>query len=263
MTSPERRREEIVRLATRLGTANVEEMSAHFGVTASTIRRDLAALGALGRLSRTYGGALGLVAHPESSFGQRMGEAQEQKRAIARWAAAQVEPGESLLLDAGSTVAAVARELRSVGDLRVASVGLAVLAELADADGIQLDSLGGRVRTVSQSLLGPLTEAALERMTFDRLFLGADGVMAGRGLCEADLEQTRLKELMAGRAETVYVLAHGAKLGRGPFHAWARLRAPWTLVTDDSAPGDAVDALVDEGVHVVIVPGGSRPLSRR
>jgi DeoR/GlpR family transcriptional regulator of sugar metabolism len=260
MTSPERRREEIVRLAMRLGTANVEEMSVHFGVTASTIRRDLAALGAEGRLSRTYGGALGLVAHPESSFAQRMGEAQDQKRAIARWAAAQVKPGESLLLDAGSTIAAVARELRPVDGLRVASVGLAVLAELADVEGIQLDSLGGRVRTLSQSLLGPLTETALERMTFDRLFLGADGVMAGRGICEADLEQTRLKELMARRAERVYVLAHGTKVGTSPFHAWARLRVPWTLVTDDSAQGKAVEALVDEGVHVVIVPGESHPL---
>ncbi len=252
-----------MRLALSLGTANVDEMSAHFGVTASTIRRDLAALDARGRLSRTYGGALGLVAHPETSFGQRLGEAQEQKRAIARWAAAQVKAGESLLLDAGSTVAALARELRSVGDLRVASVGLAVLAELADAEGIQLDSLGGRVRKLSQSLLGPLTEAALERMTFDRLFLGADGVKAGSGICEADLEQTRLKELMADRANAVYVLAHGAKVGTSPFHAWARLRVPWTLVTDDSAPSDAVEALVDEGAHVVIVPGVSRPLSRR
>ncbi len=257
MTSSERRREAIVRLATRLGTANVEEMSAEFGVTASTIRRDLAALHAQGKLSRTYGGALGLVAHPESSLGQRMGEAQEQKRAIARWAAAQVAPGESLLLDAGSTVAAVARELRSVGDLRVASVGLAVLAELADVDGIQLDSLGGRVRKVSQSFLGPLTEAALERMTFDRLFLGADGVMAGKGICEADLEQTRLKELMADRANTVHVLAHGAKVGASPFHAWARLRVPWTLVTDDSAPSSAVEALVAEGIQVVVVPSGT------
>jgi len=260
MTSPKLRREEIVRLATRLGSANVEEMSAEFGVTASTIRRDLAALHAQGRLSRTYGGALGLVAHPESGFGQRMGEAQEQKHAIARWAAAQVEPGQSLLLDGGSTVAAVAHELRSVGDLHVTSVGLAVLAELADVEGIQLDSLGGRVRKGSESLLGPLTEVALERMTFDRLFLGADGVLAGRGICEADLEQTRLKELMAARANTVHVLAHGAKVGASPFHAWTRLRVPWTLVTDDSAPSGAVEALIDEGVHVVVVSDGSSPL---
>lgn len=260
MTSSDVRREEIVRLATSAGTANVEEMSAHFGVTASTIRRDLSALDAQGRHSRTYGGALGRVAHPESSFGECVGEAQEQKQAIARWVAAQVLPGESLLLDAGSTVAAVAHELRSIGDLRVASVGLTVLAELADAEGIRLECLGGRVRKLSQSLLGPLTEAALERMTFDRLFLGADGVVAGKGICEANLEQTRLKELMAQRAETVYVLAHGAKLGTSPFHAWARLRLPWTLVTDDSAPSEAVDSLAAEGVQVVVVSAESRRL---
>jgi len=72
-----------------------------------------------------------------------MGEAYEEKQAIARRGAAQVKPGESLLLDAGSTVAAVARKLRSAKDLRVASVGLTVLEELADAEGIQLDCLGG------------------------------------------------------------------------------------------------------------------------
>ena len=63
-------------------------------------------------------------------------------------------------------------------------------------------------------------------MTFDRAFLGADGVTADRGICEADLQQTRLKELMVRRADNVYVLAHAAKLGRAPFHAWAQLPGP-------------------------------------
>lgn len=253
MTSSGIRREEIVRLATMAGTANVEDLSKHFGVTASTIRRDLAALNAQGRLSRTYGGALGLVAHPEASLRQRAGEAYEEKRAIARWVATQVQPGESLLLDAGSTVAAVAHELRSAKDLRVATVGLTVLEELADAEGIQVDCLGGRVRRLSQSFLGPLTEAALERMTFDRAFLSADGVTAGRGICEADLEQTRLKELMARRAKKIYILAHGAKLGKSPFHAWARLPLPWILVTDSSASEEDTDPFIAEGITVVVV----------
>lgn len=253
MRSSDIRREEIVSLATMAGTANVEDLSSHFGVTPSTIRRDLAALDAQGRLARTYGGALGLIPHPESSLRQRMGVAYEEKQAIARWAAAQVKPGESLLLDAGSTVAAVARELRSAKDLRVASVGLTVLEELTDAEGIQLDCLGGRVRRLSQSLLGPLTEAALERMTFDRAFLSADAVMAGRGICEADLEQTRLKELMAQRAEKVYVLAHATKLGKSPFHAWAHLPLPWILVTDDSAAEEDIEPFTAEGIEVIVV----------
>jgi DeoR/GlpR family transcriptional regulator of sugar metabolism len=252
MTTTHERREEIVRLTMSEGAAKVGELARQFGVTPSTIRRDLALLGARGRIARTYGGALGFVVQPESSLAQRMVEAAVEKLAIARWVAAQIRPGESVLLDAGSTVAALARELRSARGIRVACVGLTSLDQLADVDGIDLDCLGGRVRPLSRSLIGPLTEASLERMTFDRAFLGADGVNATEGICEAELEQTRLKELMARRAERVYVLAHGAKLGTRPFHAWARLPLPWTLVTDASATPTAVAEFAAVGVDVVV-----------
>ena len=115
----------------------------------------------------------------------------------------------------------------------MATIGLTSLEVLADAEDIEVILLGGRLRTVSQSFVGPVTEAALERMSFDRAFMGADGVRADRGICEKDLEQTRLKELMMSRADHVYVLAHGAKLGEAPFHAWAVMPPRWTLVTDE------------------------------
>lgn len=255
------RRDAIVELATTSGLTSVEELSRTFGVTASTIRRDLAQLTADGRLARTYGGAMALVAHPESSLRQRVGEAFEAKQTIARWAAAQVGTGETVLLDAGSTVGALAHQLRRARHLTVATTGLTALQELADADGVHVECLGGTLRPLSQGFLGPLTEAALERMTFDRVFLGTDGVSLDGGICEADLRQTRLKELMARRAEHVYVLAHAAKIGRTPFHAWARLPTPWTLVTDAGADTDAVTALRSRGVQVVRAPAdghGSR-----
>lgn len=250
-TGSRARREEILQLATTTGLASVEELSQHFGVTASTIRRDLARLTADGRLARTYGGAMALTAHPEASLRQRTGEAYEQKRAIARWAAAQVRPGETVLLDAGSTVGALAHQLRTVDDLTVATTGLTALQELADVETVHVECLGGTWRPVSQAFVGPLTEAALERLTFDRVFLSADGVTADGGICEAELRQTRLKELMARRAAHTYVLAHAAKLGRAPFHAWAALPAGWTLVTDAAADADQVAKFTERGVRVV------------
>jgi DeoR/GlpR family transcriptional regulator of sugar metabolism len=253
MVSANSRRDEIVRLATTTGLATVDELSDRFNVTASTIRRDLALLHDKGRLARTFGGAIGLATHPEASLRQRIGEAYVQKRGIGRWVAGIVKPGESLLLDAGSTVGAAAHELRGIRNLRVATIGLSILDELADAEGVQVDCLGGRLRHLSQSFLGPLTEAALERMTFDRLFLGTDGVTAENGICEADLEQTRLKELMARRSDQVYVLAHGAKLGARPFHAWAVLALPWTLITDTSATTEQIAPFLALGVTVVVV----------
>jgi DeoR/GlpR family transcriptional regulator of sugar metabolism len=249
----EKRRDEIARLAASHGLTSVEELSARFGVTASTIRRDLALLTTQGKLARTYGGALSLEPHPEATLRQRLGEAHEAKQAIAAWAATQVVPGENVILDGGSTNAALAEELKDFRGLSVSTIGLTSLEVLADAEDIEVILLGGRLRTVSQSFVGPVTEAALERMSFDRAFMGADGVRADRGICEKDLQQTRLKELMMSRADHVYVLAHGAKLGQAPFHAWAVMPTHWTLVTDETAPVEQVRIFRAAGVEVVVV----------
>src|SRR5689334_9756822 len=183
----EHRRSEIARLAASHGLTSVEELSARFGVTASTIRRDLALLTTQGRLARTYGGPRSLEPHPEASLRQRLGEAYEAKRAIAAWAAGQIVPGESVVLDAGSTTAALAQALTRFTTLSVCTIVLTALEVLADAEDIEVLLLGGRLRTLSQSFVGPVTEAALERMSFDRAFMGADGVRADRGINEKDL----------------------------------------------------------------------------
>jgi DeoR/GlpR family transcriptional regulator of sugar metabolism len=247
------RRDQIVQMAASNGLASVEDLSARLGVTPSTIRRDLALLTAQGKLVRTYGGALSLEAHPEASLRQRLGEAYAAKRAIATWAAEQIVPGESILLDAGSTTAALAQVIVGFSNVSVSTIGLTALEVLADAENVEVVLLGGRLRTVSQSFVGPLTESVLERMSFDRAFMGADGVRADRGINEKDLEQTRLKELMMRRADRTYVLAHGAKLGQAPFHAWAVMPSQWTLVTDRSAPGAEVQKFRDIGIEVVVV----------
>lgn len=245
------RREEILRLATEHGLAGVEELAERFGVTASTIRRDLARLSRDGRLARTYGGA---IAVPETSLGQRDGEAADAKRSLARWAVGRIEPGASVLLDAGTTVALVARLLPAGLGVTVTTASIPVIGRLHGRTDVATVCLGGRVRALSDAFVGPLTEAALERLSFDVAFLGADGVTSDGGLCEAEPEQTRLKELMARRSRQVYVLAHAAKLNHRPFHAWARLDRPWTLVTDADAPDRVVAEFRAGGVDVVVAP---------
>ncbi|MFL6085618.1 MAG: DeoR/GlpR family DNA-binding transcription regulator [Mycobacterium sp.] len=247
----EARRSEIVRLARSSGLASVEELSAQFGVTPSTIRRDLSQLTAQGLIARTYGGAIALGHQQEPSLRQRAMEGFEAKRAIARWAAKQVEPGETILLDAGTTVGAMGEFLRDVEDLVVVTAGLTALEALADADDVRVECIGGTLRHLSQGFIGPLAEATLQRLTFDRAFLGADAVTADLGICEAELVQTRLKEIMIERAGKVYVLAHADKLGRKPFHAWAPLPRGATLVTDEAAADAQTRPFEKAGLHVV------------
>lgn len=252
--SPAQRRSEIARLASTVGLASVEELSERYGVTSSTIRRDLARLESEGLIARTYGGAIFIPNENESPLQERQGEASAAKRAIAGWAAQRIGDHERVLLDGGSTVGALAATLGQRQSLRITAMGVNALNSLVNRDDIELSSPGGIIRPSSQSFVGPGTEAALHRETFDRAFLGADGVTAQFGLCEADPEQTRLKEIIAERSSDVYVLADGSKIGRRAFHHWAVLPTPWTLVTDESAHPGEIEGLRAAGVTVEIIP---------
>jgi DeoR/GlpR family transcriptional regulator of sugar metabolism len=104
---------------------------------------------------------------------------------------------------------------------------------------VQLTLIGGDVRSSSMSTLGPLAELALSRLSVDRAFLGADGVVAGVGLCEASAQQAWLKECIVARAAEIIVLADTEKLGRARQPHWTPLQRPWHLITSSMA-SDAV-----------------------
>lgn len=232
--------------------AGVDELAERYGVSLSTIRRDLAALSREGAVVRTYGGAL---AAGEQSLREREHLARAEKAAIARAAEDLVRPGALLLLDAGTTVGALATRLATHTGLTAVTCGLTSVKALEDAPGVELLVLGGRVRRLSQALVGPLAEAALSGLTADVVFLGADGVTAERGVCEGTAEQAALKRAMVEAASRVVVLADADKIGVTASHYWTRLDRPWTLVTDDRVSEAALAPFRRRGdVEVVVAP---------
>lgn len=231
----EKRRNTILGIVSS-GDANVEALSVHFDVSESTIRRDLAELANSGRIVRTYGGAALLQDdRRESSLNERMQMHRAQKDAIARLAASHIHEGETLILDAGTTTAALARQLGGRRNLHVITNNITALTSLSNESEISVTVLGGSLRKMSMGTVGPLAELTLGRMTADKVFLGADGLVAGRGLCEANQEQVALKEKMIAHASMVFVLADASKLGFAGQQAWTPLDRPWTLITDASA----------------------------
>ncbi len=232
------------------GEVDVDQLARRFGVSASTIRRDLQRLSGENVVRRTYGGAILATAAAESTLDERLVANGERKAEIARAALPLIRDGETLILDAGSTVTALGRLLRG-RKLRVITNNLALLPLLAQEPGLELIVLGGGLRTTSMSTVGPLAMEAMTRLTADWLFTSADGVVAKRGLCEASLDQVALKSLMMRQARRVVVLADGGKLGRAEQAAWAPLPQRFTLVTDAFADADEVNALEAAGAEVV------------
>lgn len=249
-TPSARARRDAIRELLRGRPVGVDELAVRFGVTASTIRRDLAVLTGAGQIVRTYGGALSTGG--EQSLHEREGLAAVEKAAIAREAERHVRAGHLLLLDAGTTVGALAERLAGWSGITVVSSGLTTINALTDSAGVELVSLGGTVRHISQGMVGPLAERALSGLTADIAFLGADGVTADRGVCEATAEQASLKRLMVAAARQVVVLADASKLGRAPSHWWTTLPSGWTLVTDASAGEARLAPFEAAGVTVVV-----------
>ncbi|MCB4823522.1 DeoR/GlpR family DNA-binding transcription regulator [Roseicella aerolata] len=241
-------RRDAILAALAAGKTDVDGLAARFGVSPSTIRRDLQHLSARRAIARTYGGAILAPPAEEQSLGAREGMHRAAKAAIAEAALALVAEGETLILDGGSTVEAFGRLLRGRRH-RVITNNLPLIPVLADAPGIELVVLGGAVRPISMSTTGPLAEAALRSLAADRLLTSADGLVPGFGLCEATLDQISLKSLMMQRAVAVTVLADASKLGRSSQPYWAPLPARWTLVTE--AGEAATGAFLAEGARVV------------
>ncbi|BCF93663.1 MULTISPECIES: DeoR/GlpR family DNA-binding transcription regulator [Paraburkholderia] len=238
----------------RTRDANVEALCAALGVSEATIRRDLTALAKQKRLVRTYGGATALVGvhEPEASLEERKSAQREQKEAIAQAAASHVRDGDTVLLDGGTTCAQLAWHLSTREDLHVVTNNLLAVTALANAPGVRLTLIGGELRGSSMSTLGPLAELILSRLTVDRAFLGADGVVAGFGLCEASAQQAYLKECIVSRAAEIIVLADADKLGRARQQHWTPLQRDWRLITsalaDEAllAPFRALDEVIVE-----------------
>ena len=252
MRSQERRA--LLLEALSVGEIDVDDVAARLKVSASTVRRDLQHLSATRAVRRTYGGAI-LTRHPpETTLTERLAVNGAEKRAIARAALDLVADGDTLILDAGSTVAAFG-QLLAKRRLRIITNNLALLPFLAEAPDLELVVLGGALRATSMSTVGPLAIEALRLLTADRAIVSADGVVAGRGLCEASLDQVALKSLMMHQAREVIVLANAGKLGRAEQTAWAPLPRDWTLVTDSPEPREQLRRLAEAGARIHVAPG--------
>jgi len=229
------------------GMNDVGTLCEHFGMSEATVRRDLRALAGDRRILRTYGGAAAVGAHePEPSLDERRESWREQKEAIARAAFAHIEDGDTVFLDGGTTTAALARYLPGRSSIHVVTNNLLVIGALASSIA-KLTLIGGDVRASSMSTLGPLAQVVLSRLSVDKAFFGADGVVATRGLCEATAEQAYLKECVIRQTASVFVLVTADKIGRASQQHWTPLERDWTLITDAAAPAQELAAFTLRG----------------
>jgi DeoR/GlpR family transcriptional regulator of sugar metabolism len=225
-------------------------LALEFGVSEDAIRRDLRALAAEGRCRRVYGGALPLS--PASTpIGTRIDQARERKDALARAAAALVEPGEFIFLDNGSTNLALVQFLPREHKLTVATNSIAIAAEVLKRPELQLIMLGGLVDPHIGGCVDANAVARLAEMNIDRCFIGACAVSAAGGVCAFDLADASFKRALWSAGQHKVVLATTEKLGTRAPHRIAAIRDIDQFVLESDAPAAEIEALVQAGAAVI------------
>jgi DeoR/GlpR family transcriptional regulator of sugar metabolism len=238
------------------GQVTVVDMVRRFSISAVTVRNDLDALATLGAVVRSHGGAVRRL-ETTQDYPLRTKETlhRDEKIRIGRAAAELIQTGETIILDSGTTTAEIARHLKRMKtqSLTVITNALNIAVELADTPGITLIMIGGLLRPVSCSFVGPQAEAMMNDFHADRLFLAVDGFDLEHGPSTPDVLEAQLNSVMIRSAKEVTVVTDFSKLGRrsvskiGPFD---RIRR---LITDNRATQEFSEKLRKKGIEVIVV----------
>jgi len=234
--------------------ATVAELSKLFGVSDSTIRRDLEELDGQGEIQRAHGGAVSVErSAPEPPVVHRMVESEEEKRRIGQAAARLVQDGEVIFLGSGTTTLEVARNLDGKNDLTVITNALNVANQLAGKQSITVIVMGGLLRHSELSLVGHITEQALKELRADKVIMGMRAISVQEGLTNDYLPETMTDRAIVNFAPEIIVVADHSKFGKVSTALVAPISSIHKIITDNGISPQQLDALRQAGVEVIVV----------
>lgn len=253
MLSEERRRE-ILELLQSEGRVLVGDLSRRYRTSLITIRKDLQVLHHMGQLERTHGGALPVKtgALYDRTLQEKERLHRREKLRIAAAAAAMIRQGQVVILDSGTTTTAIAKACRHFKNLTIITNATNVAEELAGT-AVEVILTGGTLRKNSFSLVGPLAEESLHRLSADLLFLAVDGFDIRYGLTTPNLLEARVNRAMAEAARRTIVVCDSSKFGHRSLSLILPTSAVHETITDRNISKKDLKALRAAHVSVTLV----------
>jgi DeoR/GlpR family transcriptional regulator of sugar metabolism len=244
------RRERILALLQQHGLVSVRRLAREVRASDMTVRRDLAFLCEQGLVRKLHGGAVLATGKAEEAHFSATREMHvQEKRAIAKEAAALVVPGSVVALGAGTTTWHIARALAERTDLSFItnSPNIALALDRGQSNVILT---GGHFRTPADALVGPPALWTLERLQSDTLFLGANGIDLKAGYTTPVLAEVEVNAAFIRKASRVVIVADHSKFGRVALATFAPIEAAQLVITDTAAPGAILAGIRRRGVEV-------------
>ena len=238
----------------------VAELSAEFGVSEETIRRDLEWLEKEGIATRTYGGAVlknnDRVPPP---YAVRKNTNVEGKVAIAQLLAPMIREGDTIMVDESSTAAYAVRALRHLRGITLITNSQEMLQEMGRQDSWQIISTGGHLKSDVMALVGPQAVRAIEGYHVRWTLLSCRGLNDKLGIADSSEEIVQVKRAMMRAADTTVLLTDHRKFDRTGFVSLGRLDEVDCLITDQLPTPEWIEMLNQRRVQLICKPEAQGP----
>ncbi len=253
------RQEQIVTQLLHQGSVHIMELRERFQVSEGTVRNDLRALEAGGRLIRTHGGAIAIDAkrspHPRALAGLSDSEARDEKwqgqlMSIAKRASELINEGDLILLGSSPITQAMVPDLLAMKSLVVLTNSIDIAQRLAQNSAHTVILIGGQIHHNSDALDGRSAAMVLERMRVSKAFLTCDGISTAQGFASNDIADAQMKSIMVSCADSVIVLATPEVVGKLALMSFAALNQVHQLITTNDLAQASLNELVSAGVRV-------------
>ena len=226
----------------------VKDLIQTLGVSGVTIRQDLEYLQSQGFIERVHGGA---VIQSEDEISHRLGINYEIKTAIAEAAAARIERGETIFIEAGSANALLARRLSSQSGLTVVTNNVFITRTLKNSE-VNVVLLGGIFQHQSECVVGSLAARGLDSINFSKAFLGVDGISPESGVTCSDMLRAEVSSRAVRKSKEIFVLTDSSKIGKTAMSQVCTLKDVNHLITDSAICPEDRQAFEKAGINVVI-----------
>lgn len=248
---PATRRRTIIELVSENGGCSVTELSSQLDVSKATVRRDLGTLENEGLIERSHGGAVPITSvDRERTYQQKGVQNHTEKAAIAERTVEEIVGEQVVFFDSGTTTMEVAKRV-STDEVTLAVTNSPLIALELGADDREVKLTGGTLRGRTRALVGPTTEAFLDRRHFDLLVLGTNAIDAA-GLMTPNEDEARIKELIIEHSARVILVADHTKLGERSVVRFADLEDIDTFVVDQEPGETARESLKTANVTIAL-----------
>jgi len=247
----EERKKRIFDYLQKVEFASLEDLSNQLDVSVSTVRRDVTVLEGSGKVRRTHGGAR--LASPESdefAFASRDVHQFNEKEAIGRAVARLIQPNQTVIMDAGSTVYHVAKYLEAKTP-HIVTNSLPIANHYAANHQVEVIVSGGVIYPRLGVMVGPLAERAFSEINADVAIMGAGGISLD-GISNSHVLLIDIQLAMIKAARKVIFCVDHTKIGRQSLTRLCDLEQTDMIVTDGQAPPDALEEIRRHGIEVVV-----------